>query len=168
MSVVHVVGDLLKSDEQFIAQGCNTKGAMGAGIAGSIARLYPEVERVYAAHCRTRDFIVGTCQAVTVDDVTVVRRTVFNLGTQRLPGADATYWGVMLSFGNLFEYCVAHGITRVGIPRIGCGIGGLDWNSVEWVINGIYDWVPNGPEIVVYTHPNDIAKFAATPYAEAA
>ena len=165
MSVVHVVGDLLKSDEQFIAHGCNTKGAMGAGIAGVIARAYPEVERVYSAHCRTRDFMVGTCLPVTVDERDF-RRTVFNLGTQRLPGADATYWGVMLSFGNLFEYCVAHGITRVGIPRVGCDIGGLDWNSVEWVINGIYDWVPDGPKVVVYTLPNNVAKFGPTPYVE--
>lgn len=154
--ITHVVGDLIKSDEQFIAHGCNTKGAMGAGIAGVIARAYPEVERVYAAHCRTRDFVIGTCLPVTVHEV---NRVVFNLGTQRLPGRDASYWAVMLSFGNLFEHCKAHGITRVGIPRIGCGIGGLDWNSVEWVLNGIYGWVPDGPQIVVYTHPNDVATF---------
>jgi len=166
MRVTHVVGDLLKSDERFIAHGCNTRGAMGAGIAGVIARAYPEVERVYAEHCRTRDFIVGTCQAVIVDE-RGFRRTVFNLGTQRYPGKDATYWAVMLSFGNLFEHCVSHGISRVGIPRIGCGIGGLDWNSVEWVLHGLYDWVPNGPKIVVYTHPNDIAKFGPTQFAEA-
>jgi O-acetyl-ADP-ribose deacetylase (regulator of RNase III) len=154
MSVTHTIGDLIQSDEEFIAHGCNTKGAMGAGIARVIARQYPEVERVYSAHCRTRDFVVGSCLPVRVDD-----RTVFNLGTQEFPGADASYWGIMLSFGNLFEHCRAHGIERVAIPRIGCGIGGLDWNAVEWVITGVYDWCPRGPEIVVYTHPNDVATF---------
>lgn len=154
--VQHVVGDLLASDEKFIAQGCNTHGVMGAGIALHIANKYPEVERVYAAYCRTRDFTVGSCLPVTDRDSGV---TVFNLGTQRNPGKDGSYWAIMLSFGNLFEYCVRYGIERVAIPRIGCGIAGLDWSCVEFIIDGIYQWVPNGPEIVVYTHPKDQGKF---------
>ena len=108
MSVVHVVGDLLGSDEKFVAHGCNTQGVMGAGIAGLIAQRYPEVER---------------------------------------------------SYRNLFEWCRTMNVERVAIPRIGCGIGGLDWNSVEWVIRGIYDWVPDGPEVAVYTLPSEVHKW---------
>jgi O-acetyl-ADP-ribose deacetylase (regulator of RNase III) len=144
----HVKGDLLASPEQYIAHGCNTQGVMGAGIAALIAERYPEVERSYRVACRAKDFRIGTCQDVYLPED---QRTVFNLGTQVFPGRNATYWAVMLSFGNLFEFCRTMNIDRVGIPRIGCGIGGLDWPTTEHVINGIYEWVPDGPEVVVYT-----------------
>ena len=163
--ITYVIGDLLASSEPVIAHGCNTRGAMGAGIALHVANRWPEVERVYAAHCRTRDFHVGTAQLVNTQEMvelpdgSVTHRHVFNLGTQRNPGRDGTYWAVMLSFGNMFEICVDHGIKRVAIPRIGCGIAGLEWNTVEFVINGIYDWVPNGPEIVVYTQATEAHKW---------
>lgn len=159
----HVVGDLLASDEHVIGHGCNTVSAMGAGIALHIARAYPEVERVYSAHCRTRDFRVGTCQAVTTNhdtqDGAGPIRIVLNLGTQRNPGRDATYFNVMLAMGNAFEWCIAHGHKRMAIPRIGCGIAGLEWDKVEWVINGIFDWIPQAPEVVVYTLPTETSKW---------
>lgn len=164
----HVVGDLLASDEPVIGHGCNTVGAMGAGIALHIANRYPEVERVYAAHCRTRDFRVGTVQAVEVVAVDIEaeggpvtsRRTVLNLGTQRNPGRDATYFNVMLAMGNAFEWAISVGVKRIAIPRIGCGIAGLEWPKVEWVVNGIFEWITQAPEVVVYTLPQDVSKFA--------
>lgn len=155
--ITHVVGDLLASDEKVIAHGCNTQGVMGAGIALAVASRYPEVERTYRAACKFRDFQVGTAQEVVLPDEGV---TVFNLGTQEFPGRNATYWAVTLSFGNMFERCRVTGVKRVGIPRIGCGIGGLDWSAVEWVLNGIInEWVPNAPEVVVYTHPKEAYKW---------
>lgn len=156
MTVVHVVGDLLGSEEKFIAHGCNTQGVMGRGIARLIAERYPEVEHTYRVACRAKDFRVGSCQDVFVPEE---GRTIFNLGTQRFPGKDATYWAVMLSIGNLFEWCRTMNVARVAIPRIGCGLGGLDWNSVEWVIRGVYDWVPDGPEVAVYTLPSEVHKW---------
>lgn len=155
--ITHVVGDLLESGEAVIAHGCNTQGMMGAGIALAVASKYPEVERTYRVLCRLGEFQVGTAQEVEMPDQGV---TVFNLGTQEFPGRNATYWAVMLSFGNMFERCRKVGIKRVAIPRIGCGIGGLEWDAVEWMINGIInEWVRDAPEVVVYTHPKEAHKW---------
>jgi len=157
MAVNYVIGDLLESDEQVIAHGCNTQGVMGAGIAAAVAAKYPEVERAYRVACRAKDFRVGSCQDVYLAPES---RLVFNLGTQRYPGKDATYWAIMLAFGNMFEYCKVMNIKRVGIPRIGCGIAGLEWPTVEWVINGIInDWVNDAPEVVVYTLAREAHKW---------
>lgn len=153
--ITHVTGDLLASDEKFIAHGVNCLGLMGAGIAKAIAVKHPVVEKVYREECTERRLLPGGCLAV-MDKA--ADRYVFNLATQNSPGRDATYWRVAMAFGNMFEHCVAWGIKRVGIPRIGCGIGGLDWEPVEFIINGLYQWVPNGPDIVVYTHPSEAHK----------
>ena len=156
--ITHVVGDLLESGEAVIAHGCNTQGFMGAGIAKAVADKYPEAERTYRVLCRYGDFIVGTAQKVEMPEEGVI---VFNLGTQEFPGRNATYWAVMLSVGNMFERCRKDGIKRVAIPRIGCGIGGLEWPTVEWLINGIIEeWVHQAPEVVVYTHPKEAGKWS--------
>lgn len=149
--IFHVIGDLVESGEQYIAHGCNTHDVIGGGVSGPIVRKWPEVELAYHAACKSRQFFVGTCQVVKTTDGHVV----FNIASQEAPGADGSYWAVMLAMGNLIEFCIKHGIRRVAIPRIGCGIAGLRWPQVEFIINGIFQWRPNAPEIWVYTHPSE-------------
>lgn len=129
------VGDLLASGEEVIAHGCNCLGFMGAGIAGQIAKAYPTVYYDYREQVGRHNFRIGSCLPVVVHDARLGERTVFNLGTQWYTGADATYWGVSLSFSNMAEYCSEFTIERVAIPRIGCGIGGLKWDSVQQAID---------------------------------
>ncbi len=130
-----VKGNLLTSPEYAIAHGCNTKGSMSAGIAGQIASMYPEAAAVYKRAVTTSKFLPGTCLPVHISEQTRGSRLIMNLATQDLPGAHASYWWVHLSFANMGEYCVAHNIHKVAIPRIGCGIGGLRWGGVETAIN---------------------------------
>lgn len=156
MNITYVTGDLLESDERYIAHGCNCEGKFGAGIALHIANKYPEVAEAYFQHVSERKFVPGTVQPVRT---LVGSRTVFNMGTQYAPGRDGNYWFVALSFGNLFEHCIRNNIHRVGIPRIGCGIAGLEWPAVEYVINGVGGQRPIGPDIVVYTRPEEVHLF---------
>lgn len=131
--ITYKTGDLMQADEIAIAHGCNTQGLMGAGVARLVRDKYPEAYDAYKWACDNRLFHVGSAQAVWVDPMFVVGggdRLVYNLGTQRLPGANATEWGVFLSFANMAEDAKARGIEAVAIPRIGCGIGGLTWWDV--------------------------------------
>lgn len=120
-------GDLLKSDEPVIAHGCNTRGAMGAGIARQVANTYPDVEIWYRKQCSNHEFVLGSVQPIWTRKGGV-ERLVINLGTQDRPGADATPWGIFLSFANLAEQMERIDVPRVAIPRIGAGIGGLSWS----------------------------------------
>lgn len=136
MTITFKVGDLLAADEIAIAHGCNTQGMMGAGVARLIRDMHPDVYAEYKTACASYQFKIGTAQAVWADPALSggVDRIVYNLGTQRLPGANATLWGVFLSFANMAEDARVRGIEAIGIPRIGCGIGGLRWTAVEPVI----------------------------------
>lgn len=158
--IEYVTGDLLKSAEIDIAHGCNTAGVMGAGIARVIAEMHPEVRHTYQRRCvKTRDFVLGTAQPVIVpiSQHNASMRTIWNLGTQRNPGADATLWGIMLSFGNMFEQMVAWQVDRVAIPRIGCGIGGLKWDDVARTIDATQKYVgKSAPLVVVYTQESQV------------
>jgi O-acetyl-ADP-ribose deacetylase (regulator of RNase III) len=157
--ITHVVGDLLESDEFIIAHGCNTQGFMGAGIAKAVAEKYPQVYESYKWSCHYGHFRVGGLDVHHVLEGESTARFVLNLGTQEFTGANASYWALTLAMGNAFEWARKFGHKRIAIPRIGCGIGGLEWKTVEWVIDGIYQWVPSGPEVVVYTHPKEVHKW---------
>jgi O-acetyl-ADP-ribose deacetylase (regulator of RNase III) len=152
--IEYVVGDLIASDEPVIAHGCNTVGVMGAGIARVVRSTWPEVYYEYETACARGTFDAGSAQRCkTPED-----RVVYNLGTQRNPGAGATYWLVFLSFANMLESMKTWGHVRVAVPRIGCGIGGLEWSGVEAAIEAALDNVTGDFEIVVYTHPSDADK----------
>lgn len=138
--ITYKQGDLFQAREIAIAHGCNTQGVMGAGVARLVRDLYPTVYNRYAASCYDGQFRVGTAQALWADpERDAADRLVYNLGTQRHPGADATAWGIFLAFANMAEDARVRHIDDIAIPRIGCGIGGLTWPTVEAAINEALD-----------------------------
>lgn len=146
MNFVFKTGDLMQAEEPAIAHGCNTVGVMGAGVARLVREKHPEAFYVYEAACMSGRFRLGTAQAVFSND-----KWIYNLGTQRQPGPDATEWGVALSFANMAEDCYARSITEVAIPRIGCGIGGMEWPDVERAIrSGL--WRSSQPDLIVVVY----------------
>lgn len=153
--IEHKIGDLLESDEPVIAHGCNTVGVMGAGIARAIHLKWgtAKIYEPYEWACSTGEFITGSAQRVDVGD-----KIVYNLGTQRDPGRNARYWWVMLAMANMFERMATFGEARVAIPRIGCGIGGLEWEMVEDTIRTVQEHTESPPLVVVYTHPSEAHK----------
>lgn len=146
----YVTGDLLRSDETMIAHGCNCVGVMGAGIAAQIAREMPEVKEAYVAGA---PYALGDVHVVWDSSS---GKTVFNLMTQYLPGPHAELIAVRAAFWGMCE--LLHGRDpdhllpyRVGIPRIGCGIGALKWDEVEIAIeNGILSSSRPDLTVVVY------------------
>lgn len=147
--MLHETGDLLDApEEQIVAHGCNTVGAFGAGVAGQIARRLPDVARMYKEAAPHQ---LGAAQ-LTYDG----GRWVFNLMTQRLPGANARLSAITTAFTNMAEKIHRRDdLPRiVAIPRIGCGIGGLTWQEVEpAIVNGVLDSSINHLTIVVYNLP---------------
>lgn len=129
LQILH--GDLVRSDEPVIAHGCNTRGIMGAGIAQQIAKQHPLVLHANERDVKAGSFLPGSAQLVIVSP----RRAVFNLGTQEDVGPCAKLEYIYLAFRNLAEKCAHDSITRLAIPQIGCGLGGLFWTNVEKTIN---------------------------------
>lgn len=125
-TIEYKVGDLLEAEEIAIAHGANCQGVMGAGVARLVRRKYPSVFYTYAEACLAGSFRVGSAQPVWVNDQD---RLVYNLGTQRAPGPDATSWGIFLSFANMGEDLIKQNLYTVAICRIGAGIGGLHWET---------------------------------------
>jgi O-acetyl-ADP-ribose deacetylase (regulator of RNase III) len=124
-TIEYKIGDLFESEEGVIAHGCNCAGVMGAGVAKTVRERYPLAYEYYRTACLKGEFVLGTAQLVDASN----DKFVYNLATQRSPGPDATPWGVFLAFSNMGEDMIGLGLYTVAIPRIGAGIGGLNWEA---------------------------------------
>jgi hypothetical protein len=49
-----------------------------------------------------------------------------------------TYDTMHRSLHSLREQCISRGITKLCMPRIGCGLDGLDWDRVKGMIQEIF------------------------------
>jgi O-acetyl-ADP-ribose deacetylase (regulator of RNase III) len=148
MKILYTTGDLLDSPERVIAHGCNTKGSFGAGIAKQIADRAPEVKAAYKAFA---PYQLGCVQAVAASSLG--NRLVYNLMTQVWPGRDARLSAISVAFTNMAN-SLPHAYDRMGIPRIGCGIGGLHWDQVQgYITMGIENSDRPDLTIVVYDLP---------------
>ena len=130
-----IKGDLIdlakKGTFDVIAHGCNCFTVMGAGIAAQIRDHFPIAVKIDAQYqsSMTPYNMLGTISATQV--VNSDNFTIVNCYTQYYPGRDLDYTALMMCLKKL-NY-LYKGKT-IGLPQIGCGIGGGDWSIVKDLI----------------------------------
>ena len=142
MPVKHIRGNLLKSNCDVIAHGCNCFNTMGAGIARQIKRAYPyafNIDNVTARGDRNK---LGSLSAAK--DPRGELPKVYNLYTQYRygrRGSHVDYAAVQSSLTKMkksLDLDDPEMTLKVGMPRIGCGLAGGLWPIVEGIINSIF------------------------------
>jgi O-acetyl-ADP-ribose deacetylase (regulator of RNase III) len=131
MPTEYRTGDLFLADDlDALAHGCNCQGSMDGGIAVQFRRQWPEMYEEYRARCLDGRFRLGEVFPWR----TAAGLVIFNLATQYLPGADARLDAVEQALGRMVAQAGEMGVSRIGMPRIGAGIGGLQWEDVRQVM----------------------------------
>src|SRR5580692_4205958 len=124
-------GDLFAAEDlRAYAHGCNCAGAMGAGIAIEFKRRWPRMFEEYRTRCEDGRFGLGDVFVWTEGE-----HTIFNLGTQEHWRKKAQISALVRSLEKMCGLATSAGIERIGLPRIGAGLGGLDWTRVKKVIS---------------------------------
>lgn len=141
-------GNLFAMGLPAIGHGVNTKGIMGAGIAEQFRVRYPGMYGQYRRQCQAGLLHTSGIMPWVSEDGTVI----FNLATQVNPGADASVAHIHRAVGKALVECSAAGIPSLGIPRIGCGIGGLEWENVRKTLKTVAKQVAD-TELVVVSLP---------------
>lgn len=132
-------GDLLKSDCTVIMHQCNCFSTMGAGIAKSIAKKYPEAlraDRDLALNPKAR---LGHFSTVTVGNITIA-----NLYGQFHYGAfikQTNYEMLENALDEFFTFAKTKNyinLDKVGIPnKMGCGLAGGNWKTVHEILERV-------------------------------
>jgi len=138
---------------QGLAHGCNCAGAMGKGIAVEFRSRFPRMYSEYKQRCADGRFNLGDVFRWVEDGI-----TIFNLGTQRTWRTKADLNALETAMSEMVRLAEQDGISKVGLPRIGSGLGGLPWEEVRACLDRIGK--ETGVELVVFeeyepaTHQN--------------
>lgn len=147
------VGDLLSIPSGILVQGCNTLGAMGAGLAKTIAQRFPEVYEAYHSAHKNGGLTLG--QVIFVRPTTSRPFWVANAITQDRIGRQAGVRyadlpAIVAAFQTIVVQANLLGLT-IHYPLIGAGLGGLPWPEVCAALGPIWNNVAHQ----LWVHPHD-------------
>ena len=138
MSIRLCTGDLLASKCDILVNTVNCVGVMGAGIAVEFKKRYPEMYKNYTRMCNNNYLKLGDIYVYIPEEGPIV----YNLMTQGVNDvrgyksiALATYEAIYLSLKNMIDHAKDNHINTIGIPKIGAGLGGLEWEKVAEIVN---------------------------------
>jgi O-acetyl-ADP-ribose deacetylase (regulator of RNase III) len=146
-----IIGDMFTTTLPAFGHGVNCQGVMGSGIAKIIKNKWPEVFPPYKKAC-----LDGTLQPGGMLPVQIpYGPLILNLASQDLPGANASYTLLEDSLIKTFDYAENQNLKGFALPRIGAGIGGLEWTKVIKTITNIADFYPN-QKVELWVRPEDV------------
>ena len=144
MKLIEKLGNVfLAPGDYYLAHCISADYALGKGIAREFNAIYDMRKRLNKMYPRTVDR-VGT--ALLVDDV-------FNLVTKKFFFQKPTLETLEAALVDMKNQCLEHGIKKIAMPRIGCGLDRLVWKSEDACVSGVIEklFVDTDIEIVVYT-----------------
>ena len=145
MGFVERDGDLFAAtDLDAVAHGVNCVGVMGAGFAKLVRATWPLTYYAYKQACKE-----GTLQPGGMLRDKQGNMLIYHLASQNKPGPDARLEWIASSVAEMLQNADALvQPMRIGMPRIGSRIGGLQWPAVRAVIEPLA--VAARSELVVF------------------
>lgn len=118
-----------------VAHGVNCQGIMGAGVARAVRDAYgDDMFDSYKQACETSQLRPGGVHLWRSEGCPWDRPDLLNVASQRHPGSDAKIPWLAEGMLKACQLAKLLGHGWLGVPRIGCGIGGLTWQQVEPVL----------------------------------
>ena len=151
--IIYREGDLLEAPENILIHQTNQMGRMASGIAGQIAKRFPEVKKRYLDKYDSIDgWKLGDIQPVKVNNA----RTIINCCGQKYYGNDDAKYTNEDSYYKIFtevaEYTEEQGQRSFGVPYlIGCGLGGGSWDLLMEIAEKVLKHRP--VDMLVYKLP---------------
>lgn len=131
MTLTYRKGDLFQMPRGYCLAHCvSADFALGAGIA-------KQFDRVYKMKFKLNNRYGDTPQNERVGKVFLVDN-VFNLVTKEWYYNKPTYEMLTKCLEEMKAMITQLNITKLAIPKIGCGLDRLQWNVVEQIIRGIF------------------------------
>lgn len=136
--ISYISGDILQSKEQFIAQGVATglQEGLGTGLALKISKIWPEQQKSFKKHARIHGFHGG--DVFVANNLTGQPGIIYIATQPDMYHAELSY--LNKGFKNLLKICNKNQIKSIALPKIGSGLGKLDWETqVKPLVKSIFE-----------------------------
>ena len=173
--IKHVIGDATEPQTagglRIIAHICNDQGGWGAGFVTALSKKWPEPERRYREFSSEQaQFDLGDIQMVPVKDSHGKIYIANMIAQHGFSSPRAVHYGSLCEcFDKIVEWINSLGEVQrkisipnysgvnasIHMPRIGCGLGGGDWEIVKELIESKLGWL----DVYVYDLPNEAHKW---------
>lgn len=123
-------GDLFNTPGlKAFAHACNCAGTMDAGVAVAFKKRWPRMYEEYVQRCKDKRLALGDVFVWLEEDV-----VVYSLAIQQNWRARSKLSAFTRAAHRMLELAAAAGVERIGMPRVGAGLGGLDWRRVRSIL----------------------------------
>lgn len=124
MRFEEVKKDLFTMSEEYKLAHCISSDAkMGAGIAVMFRKKFKLTSLTKLADYRMLE--IGSCHLID---------RALNLITKEKYWDKPTYSSFTKSVESMKQLCLQEGIKKIAMPKIGCGLDGLQWERVREII----------------------------------
>ncbi|XP_028998082.1 ADP-ribose glycohydrolase OARD1 isoform X2 [Betta splendens] len=160
----YVTGDLFScSGDEALAHCISEDCRMGAGIAVKFRLKFGGMDELKEQKKQT-----GECAVLRRE-----RRFVYYLITKKRASQKPTYDNLKLSLEDMKSHCLKNKVTRMSMPRIGCGLDRLQWKRVSEILEQCLGACGDGEVLSiqaratctkgVHTHGSVLGSVLATP-----
>ncbi len=134
--------NLLGADAEALVNTVNTVGVMGKGIALQFKKKFPGNFKAYERACKNEKVRVGKMFTVSLDSLTNPQY-IINFPTKQHWKGRSRIEYVRDGLEDLLSEIERLDIHSIALPPLGCGNGGLDWESeVRPLIEATFARVP--------------------------
>lgn len=121
---MYVQQDIFQSKAQVIVNTVNTVGVMGKGIAKKYKELYPDMYRQYRDYCENGQLEIGKLWIYKTED-----KWILNFPTKKSWRKPSRIEYIEAGLRKFVDTYAEKGIYSISFPQLGCGNGGLEWES---------------------------------------
>ena len=134
-------GNLLEAEVEAVVNTVNTEGVMGKGIALQFRKAYPDNYEAYRRACEAGEVEPGRMFVFDRNALTMPR-FIINFPTKRHWRSKSRMADIEAGLVALVKEVRLRGIRSVGVPPLGCGLGGLPWSEVQARMRAAFERVP--------------------------
>lgn len=147
--LMYIEGNIFESPAQVLVNTVNTVGVMGKGIALKFKKIYPEMYKNYRYYCENKQFNMGNLYLYKTPG-----KWVLNFPTKINWRNPSKLEYIELGLKKFISTYKEKGIKSIAFPKLGCGNGGLDF---ETQVRPLMDkYLSNLDDIEVYVYLHDV------------
>lgn len=128
-NVSYKKGNLLEDNAQLLVNPVNCYGVMGAGLALAFKNRWPNYYERYNDECCRGRFGIGMVLIHHMPDDP--ERFILSFPTKRHYRHTSRLEDIVTGLNALTKLLTPLDPSSIAFPRLGCGLGGLNWKDVE-------------------------------------
>lgn len=147
MTIYKGTGSMFDAGADGLVNAVNCVGVMGGGLAKVFADKWPRMNADYITYCNEGLLTPGNIHSYFSNLES--QEVILNFPTKDDYRDPSELEYIEKGMPSLMNVAITLGLTKVAIPALGCGLGGLDWKDVYPIIERYIEMVP-GIDWIVY------------------